>query len=246
MKEWIVGTHPVLEALRAKSRKIHRIILSKPEEAIEILARQDGVSVEKQDKSFFHKHSPIEVHQGVMAEVDSYPLKKWEDLQQALAGESAPDFLVILDEVQDPQNFGALLRSAASFGVQWVLFPERRSSPVGATVVKASAGATEHLFLVQISNLVQVMNILKEQGFWCYGMVPQEGKSFREQDFTGKVALVIGSEGKGLRRLVQEQCDVLLTLPTKGPIKSLNASVAGALGMYEISLSKTGPKFGKT
>ena len=243
MKSWIAGYHPVLEVLRAGRRKTYQIALLEKEGSkgkgaidgeIEKLAVKANIPLQWYPRSFFQKTSPIEVHQGVMAQVDPCPLLGLEDLASAIKVEKKVHFILILDEIQDPQNLGALLRSASCFGVRWVILPSQRTPPLEASVVKASAGATEYLSIVSVTNLAQTIDFLKEIGFWLYGLVPQGGGDFSEQEFGDRVALVVGSEGKGIRRLVQEKCDFLLTFSTMGFIQSLNASVAGGIGMYEI------------
>lgn len=175
-------------------------------------------------------------HQGVVGRKSSVVFLPFDRLLQQI-GDGAEEIsrLLILDSVQDPGNFGSILRSALAAGFRHVIFPRQRSAPVSGTVARISAGAVSHLQLCRVANLVEAMNSLKKQGFWMYGAVASDdGASIYETDFSGKVALVVGSEGKGIRPLVQHHCDHLVTIPMQSDFDSLNVAVAAAIIMFEM------------
>ena len=173
-------------------------------------------------------------HQGVAAQGTPVPLADLDTVLGKIREEGKTPFLLLLDELQDPQNVGALIRTANSAGVQGVLLPQRRSCPLNAVVARISAGAVEHIPIIPIGNIVQTMKKLKKQGFWIVG-ADMDGKDlYFDADLKGPLVLVVGAEGNGLGRLVKEQCDFIVRIPMLGQVSSLNASVAGAILMYEI------------
>ncbi len=170
-------------------------------------------------------------HQGVVLEADPIPrvaLEAW--LAQSLAPDAV---IVILDGVEDPHNFGAIVRSASACGASAVMFGKDRSAPLSAAATKSAAGAMEYIDLIEVTNLVRAVEALKKAGFWIAGLDANADKDLWDADLTGKVGLVIGSEGKGVRRLVAKQCDFHLRIPLTGPITSLNASVSAAIALAE-------------
>jgi 23S rRNA (guanosine2251-2'-O)-methyltransferase len=175
-------------------------------------------------------------HQGVVAEVSSYPYADLEDVMDSAARRGEAPWLLLLDCLQDPQNLGTLLRTAEIVGVHGVILPDRRAVGVTPAVVSASSGASEHALVAQVTNLVRTIKDLKERDVWVYGLedVP-EASVLWETDLSGALALVVGSEGRGMRRLVRETCDVLVRLPSRGQIHSLNAAVAGSVALYEVA-----------
>ncbi len=178
-------------------------------------------------------------HQGVVAEI---PDADWSDLEDAFAlAESRGEqlLLVLLDGITDPHNFGAIIRSAEVLGAHGVAVEERRSAPLSPTVVKTAAGATSYLPIAQVKNLPRLIDELKERGVWVYGAAGESENTLRNLDCDRPLALVIGSEGDGLRRLVREKCDALAAIPTKGRVQSLNASVAAALLIYQAIEGRT-------
>jgi len=198
------------------------------------LARQRGVPVQRMDKEQLDRLSKGVHHQGVVAEVDEYPYVSMQDVLALAAERGEPPWLLFLDCLQDPQNLGTLLRTAEVVGVHGVVLPERRSVSVTPAVVSASSGASEHARIVQVTNLVRAMKDLQERGIWVAGLeaVP-EAVQVWQADLKGPLALVVGSEGQGMRRLVRETCDYLVDLPMRGEINSLNAAVAGSVVLYE-------------
>src|SRR5439155_26264002 len=174
-------------------------------------------------------------HQGVIAEVEAFAYMPFQELEQRikLAGEEA--LVLVLDSLQDPQNFGTLLRTALAVGVTAVIIPERRAVGVTPAVSRASAGAVEHLAISQVVNLARALEALKRLGVWVIGLDVHGGKAYDEADLRGPLGLVVGSEGTGLGRLVRENCDLLIHLPMKGATESLNAAVAGSIALYHIA-----------
>jgi 23S rRNA (guanosine2251-2'-O)-methyltransferase len=236
MREWLYGRNAVLETLRSRRRDFFRLRIAQGviekgrlEEIIQ-QAQALKVPVEKVDRT---QLDPISSgHQGVALEVSGYPYLNAVDMLNLAQQKEESPFILVLDSLQDPQNLGTLLRTAEAVGVHGVVLPLRRTASVTAAVVNASSGASEHLMIAQ-ANLAQVIVQLKEAGLWIIGL---EGSS-RSQDIDqvrldGPTAVVVGSEGEGMRRLVSDSCDVLLRLPMCGKIESLNAAVAGSVVLY--------------
>lgn len=233
----VEGRQPILE-LFAAGQPINQILVAKGERHGSIhkilgLARENKVIVKEVQRSHLDSISETKAHQGVVAYIS--PIKYWK-LADLLAKDSNKLFLV-LDEIQDPYNLGSLLRTAEACGVDGVIIPKRRAVGVTATVAKASAGAVSHIPICRVSNVVATLRELKEHGFWVAG-ADMDGVACYEQDLTGKLALVVGNEGKGLGRLVKETCDYLVKIPMQGALGSLNASVAGGILLYEIMRQK--------
>jgi 23S rRNA (guanosine2251-2'-O)-methyltransferase len=217
----IYGRNPVREALRG--RRTVRQVWATPQAAQAF----DGAEVASSEEIAARCGS--DAHQGVCAEVDRYPYVPATDLL------ATPDFvLVALDEVTDPQNLGAICRTAEVAGVTGVVIPERRSAEVTPAVCKASAGAVEHLAVARVRNLADFLSDAKAAGAWSYGAAAGADASYRSPDYRGAVVLVLGAEGKGLRPRVASMCDALVALPVHGRLDSLNVSAAAAVLMYEI------------
>lgn len=172
------------------------------------------------------------VHQGFAALVDPLPPVALEDLLARLTGTPKACCLV-LDQVTDPRNTGAILRSAAALGAAAVIVPERRSPPETSVLAKAASGALEAVDMVRVINIARALQTLKDAGFWCIGLEARAPTALSDTDLSGRIALVLGSEGQGLRRLVAKSCDVLAALPMNGPMESLNVSAAAAIALYE-------------
>ena len=238
----IIGRNPVLEALKSGVR-IDTLFLSAGEKSGSIgkiiaLAKQSGavvkeVSVKKLD--FMCGHSR---HQGVIAMAAEYAYSQLEDLFRIAEERSEPLFVIICDEIEDPHNLGAIIRTADAAGAHGVIVPSRRSAPLSFTVNKASAGALNHVPIVRVTNLVRTMEELRDRGVFLYG-ADMDGAMYTEVDFSGAVGLIVGSEGAGIGRLVREKCDFIVSLPMKGKISSLNASVAAGILMYEVSRTRS-------
>jgi 23S rRNA (guanosine2251-2'-O)-methyltransferase len=209
-RERIYGRRPVAEAERGR-RRVHRVWRA-PETAAEELERLGG--------------SPD--HQGVVAEVDPYP---YADPATLLEPDDA--LVVVLDQVQDPHNLGAVCRAAEVAGAAGVVIAERRAASVSAAVCKASAGAVEHLPVARVRNVADWLGEAKEAGAWVYGAAAEAGRSYTDVDWSGRAVLVLGSEGSGLRPRVADSCDELISIPVAGRVESLNASVAAAVILFE-------------
>ncbi|MGH7861646.1 MAG: 23S rRNA (guanosine(2251)-2'-O)-methyltransferase RlmB [Candidatus Dormibacteraceae bacterium] len=227
-KEIIHGRNPVLEAARAGHlRRVMLAVNLDPDPRLEEIRRLAPVvtSVGQDDLDLIAPG----VHQGVAAELEP---RRFFDLSQVLKLDLT--LLVALDGIQDPQNLGAVLRSAEAAGAGAVILPERRSAPIGAAAVKASAGASEHLRICKVAGLPSALSTLKRAGYWCLALDPQGETWPWEFDLTQKICVVVGGEGQGVHRLVRERCEVRLRLPMAGQVASLNASAAAAALFYEV------------
>jgi 23S rRNA (guanosine2251-2'-O)-methyltransferase len=241
-KRMIEGRRPVLEALRAGS-SISRILLQKgsggkPVEEVLALAKEQNIPVEYWDKGALDKRADTRNHQGIMAEVPPFRYAHFDELLAGRDGE--PPFLVVLDHVQDPHNLGALVRTAHAAGCHGLVIPDRRAAQMTPAAVRTAAGAAEYLPVAQVVNIPRCLDQCKEAGLWVYG-ADMEGESlYTRGDYKGGTVIVIGNEGEGLSRLVREKCDHRVRLPMKGQVASLNASVAGALLLYEVYRQREG------
>ncbi len=237
-KAYIGGRNPVLAALRA-GRPVDTVYLaagSRESGVRELrrLARERGAVVQevprrKLDDLFGSPH-----HQGVVARVSPYAYWELEDVLERIAGRSTPPFLLLLDGIEDPHNLGAVLRTGDAVGVDGVIIPKRRSVGITPTVVKVSTGAVEHVPVVRVNNMVRCIETLQQRGIWIVGSDAAAEQLYTEVAYDGPVALVIGSEGKGLSRLVREKVDFLVRLPMVGHVNSLNAAVAASVLMYAV------------
>jgi len=238
LQEKLSGINSVREALNG-SRKVHRIYVLKERQdnrlqEIIALARTRGIKIEEASRQQLEQLAGNDWHQGVVARVEAYPYVSVEDIIERAAKRAEPPFIIILDGLEDPQNLGAIIRTAECAGVHGVIIPKDRAVDVTPAVVRASAGAVEHIPVARVSNLVNVIKDLKKQGMWVIGADMNGSKDHYSVDIPRPVAIVIGSEGKGIRRLVKENCDLLLRIPLRGRLNSLNASVAAALLIYEV------------
>jgi 23S rRNA (guanosine2251-2'-O)-methyltransferase len=236
MREWIVGKNPVYEALRAGRRQSFQLWLAEGAQEkgrlaeIIQLSRRRRLAVEQVPKQ--RLQSIAENHQGVALEASGYPYSTLQDIQVLAEQRKEPPFILILDALQDPQNLGTLLRSAEAVGVHGVLLPLRQTATITPAVVGASSGASEHLLIAQI-NLAQAIREIKEAGVWVIGLEgDQSAERVDRARLEGPLALVVGSEGQGMRSLVRDSCDLLVRLPMRGKIESLNAAVAGSVALY--------------
>ncbi len=236
--QWQVeGRNPVMEALRA-GKTIEKILVAKGsrEGAVKDIlktARERGIVVQEVDRKRLDSISQTGRHQGIIALVVPYTYVSVDDiLEKARCANELP-FVAVLDCIEDPHNLGAIIRTAECCGVHGIIIPKRKAVGITPTVVKASAGAVEYVPVARVTNIASTLEYLKEQGLWVVG-AEAEATPYNVQDMKGPIALVIGSEGKGLRRLVKEKCDYLVGIPMKGKINSLNASVAAAILMYEV------------
>lgn len=232
------GRNSVLEAIRS-DRTINKILVSKGDKEGSIkqiiaLAREKGIIVQETDRASLDKISITHAHQGVIAFVAVKDYVEVEDILEIAKAKGEPPFIILLDGITDPHNLGSILRTANAVGAHGVVIPKRRAIGLTAAVSKASAGAIEYVPVARVTNIAQTIEYLKEQNIWVVGTDQSGEKSFYDIDLRGAIALVIGSEGEGMGKLVSEKCDFVVNLPMKGEISSLNAAVAGAIVMYEI------------
>jgi 23S rRNA (guanosine2251-2'-O)-methyltransferase len=236
MKEWIAGRNPVYEAFQARRRHFFRLRVAAGSEEkgrlLEImdLARKLHLPLERVHRQ--QLDAITEHHQGVALETSVYPYSDLPAILQNARSRAEPLFVLLLDLIQDPQNLGALIRSAEAWGVHGLVMPLRQSASVTPAVVHASAGASEHLLIAQ-ANLAQAISTLKEAGAWILGLeFGPDSQPIEQAPLAGPLALVVGSEGEGLRSLTRKSCDLLVALPMKGKVQSVNAAVAGSLALY--------------
>ena len=235
--EILYGLHSVEEALRAGSRTFDHVCLSRERadaklERLHALCRERGIRVRLEGRDTLTDLAKTTAHQGVVAVVRPRPLASFEEMIAPRADGAAP-LLLLLDGVEDPQNLGALIRTADGAGVHGVVMTERRSAPLSAVAVKASAGAAEHVPLARVVNMTRTLEQVKETGIWTIGLDERGAQSYEEFDYTQPCALVLGREGAGLHDLVRRTCDHLLRIPMAGAVASLNVSVAGAVVLFE-------------
>ena len=235
----IYGLAPALEALRARRRKIHKILIasgahqSRLNELVEA-ARRAGVAVEKRDRRELDELTRHANHQGVVALLASPDRKgAYVEAETILDSMGDPPLLVLLDGVEDPHNLGAILRTCECAGVGGVFIPEHRAAGLSETVAKTSAGAVEYVRVARVTNLVPLIDELKDRGLWVVGVEGGTGNLYSDFDLKVPLAIVLGSEGKGVRRLVREKCDAIVSIPMRGKINSLNVSVAAGVVLFE-------------
>ncbi len=239
MDNIIVGRNPVLEALKAGTL-LEKIVLLQGVrgtiiDEITALAQHSKVPVALMNRQEFRSLASDVTTQGIVAVVARKPTASLEDLLARGAERQEAGFLLLLDEIEDPHNLGALVRTAECAGAHGVVVPRHHSAPVNSAAVKASAGATEHMAIAEVANLVAAIGELKQHGYWIVGLDVEGDRSYAEVDYATPIALIVGNEGKGIRRLVREHCDFVVQIPVYGKVQSLNASVAGALVMYEVA-----------
>ena len=237
MMDLIIGKNPVLEALKS-GREMNKIWIAEGSQRGQMqpiiqLAKEMGITVQYVPKKKMDQLSEGN-HQGVIAQVAAYRYYDIDDLfKKAEEREEAP-FFIILDELEDPHNLGSIMRTADAVGAHGIIIPKRRSVGLTATVAKASTGAIEYVPVARVTNLARTVGELKERGVWIFGTDAKGNQDYRQLDGVIPLALVIGSEGKGISRLLRDKCDVLIRLPMIGHVTSLNASVAASLLMYEV------------
>lgn len=229
----VYGANPVIEAIRSHPKKIRYVAIAREQsgrlQRVITEAKEAGVAVRSLPASQIDRLAGRGVHNGVVAEVAN---AAYADFDDVIANE-ATQFVLILDGITDPQNLGAIIRVADGFGVDLVVLPEHESVGLTAVVVKTSAGATEWIPVAQVTNLARAIDTLKEKGFWTYAAAA-EGDPPSKIDFRGKVALVFGAEGTGIRRNVLDHCDRVITIPMYGHVESLNVATAAAVLCYEV------------
>ncbi|KAB7704649.1 23S rRNA (guanosine(2251)-2'-O)-methyltransferase RlmB [Bacillus aerolatus] len=236
-KEFIAGRNPVLEALRS-DREINKIWIAEGAQRGSVqqiikAAKEKNVLVQFVPKQKVDQMSD-ENHQGVVASVAAYNYAELDDLFEKAEKSGEAPFFLLLDEIEDPHNLGSIMRTADAVGAHGIIIPKRRAVGLTAAVAKASTGAIEYIPVVRVTNLSRTIDELKERGVWIAGTDAKGADDYRQLDGTMPLGLVIGSEGKGMGRLIKEKCDFLIQLPMAGRVTSLNASVAAGLLMYEV------------
>jgi len=237
MQEKLAGVNSIMEALRGK-RRVHKIYIQEGRAGKRIdellqIAKKKGIFFQYVDKQRLDQMYTTANHQGVIAQVDSYEYSSVDEILEQAALLGKDPFILILDGIEDPQNLGSIIRTAECAGVQGIIIPQHNSSEVTAAVARASAGAVEHIPIARETNLVNCIKRLKEKGLWVVG-ADMEGSEYFSCQMPSPTALVIGGEGSGIRRLVRQNCDMLVSIPMTGLISSLNASVAAGLVIYEV------------
>ena len=236
--EILYGINPVFEALKADRRKFYEIYVGENKASGRIakvikFAESKKIPVKKVKTTQLKSIARTDQHQGISAKVNPYAMADlWDIIGSDLANDNNR-FLLLLDNVLDPQNLGAIIRTALGVGIDGIIIPKDRSAMPTPAVSKASAGAIEHVRMIRITNMVDTIKVLKQQGVWVVGLDKGADKTVYSSDLTGSVAIIIGGEEKGIRPLVKKNCDFLVSIPQMGQVNSLNASVAAAIVMYE-------------
>ena len=235
----LIGVHPVAAALQSAPEQVRHIFIAAEArnprvKELEDRARELGIPVQHASRASLDRRSAGERHQDVMAEFDGGNVRSERDIPELLAAIDGPPLVLILDGVQDPHNLGACLRTAEAAGVHFVILPKDRSAGLSPVVRKAACGAAEVLPIVSVTNLARVLRLLKQEGIWLAGAAGEAPQSLYQADLRGPLALIVGSEGKGIRRLTGELCDYLVRIPMSGTVSSLNVSVATAVCLFEI------------
>lgn len=231
----IAGRNPVSEAIRS-SRPIDKILVERGEKSGAVVgilakARDKKIPIKEVDRTKLDYISGGAAHQGIIAFAAVKEYSTVEEIFEYAQSRGEAPFIIVLNEVEDPHNLGAIIRTAECAGAHGVIVPKRRSASLSYTVGKASAGAVEYMRVARVTNIAKLIDELKEKGVWVFG-ADMNGTDYTECDFSGACAIVIGNEGKGISRLVREKCDVIVSLPMKGKINSLNASVAAGILIY--------------
>ncbi len=241
----LTGIHAVHEALEA-GRSLGRIVIARGRhgdriEALVRLARSRGVPVRFEDRTQVDRLAGSREHQGVVALATPRAAATLEDvIERAAADATQKGLIILLDGVEDPHNLGAIMRTALAAGAHGVVVPERRAAGLTDVVARASAGALAHLPVARVTNLVRAMEELKEAGFWLIGLDERADENYADADFTLPVGIVLGGEGKGLHELTRKRCDFIVSLPTTGPVRSLNVSVAAGVVLFEAVRQRRG------
>jgi 23S rRNA (guanosine2251-2'-O)-methyltransferase len=234
----LTGIHAVREALAA-GRPLQSIVIARGLhgerlEEIVRLARRNGVSVRFEERTQVDRTAGTRNHQGVVALTAAHAAVSLEELLAGQDSPGTPGLLVLLDGIEDPQNLGAIVRTALAAGAGGVVIPERRAVGLTETVARASAGAAAHMRVARVTNLARAMEEIKEAGYWLVGLDEKADKRHTDIDLSVPIALVLGGEGKGLHQLVRERCDFVVSIPAVGPIRSLNVSVAAGIALFEV------------
>ncbi len=237
-EQYIIGRNPVLEILKT-DKEVEKIYILKGNlqgsiKKIIGIAKDKKILMQEVDKGKMDSLSEGGNHQGVAALVTGYEYASIDDILKRAEKRKESPFIIILDELEDPHNLGAIIRTAECAGVHGIIIPKRRSASVNQAVYRSSAGAVEHMLVSKVTNISQTIETLKEKGLWIYG-ADMDGENYHfDTDLKGSIGLVIGNEGKGISRLVKEKCDVLVKIPMLGKVDSLNASNAASILIYEV------------
>lgn len=237
-QEWIGGKNTVIEVLQS-GRTVEKVLLVENlnqglVRKLESMAKKANAAVQRVPKKKLDQLIEGSNHQGIAALVSAYEYSTLDNLFEVAASREEAPFFLILDEIEDPHNLGSILRTADATGAHGVIIPKRRSVGLTATVAKTSVGAIEHIPVVRVTNIVQTIEELKTRNVWVVGTEAEATEEYRKLDGSLPIALVIGNEGKGMSRLVRENCDWTINLPMRGHVSSLNASVAASILMYEV------------
>ncbi|MGP1910415.1 23S rRNA (guanosine(2251)-2'-O)-methyltransferase RlmB [Metabacillus sp. JX24] len=236
-EEYIIGRNTVIEALKS-TRNVYKIWMAENSvkgqaQQIAQLAKEKGITIQTVPKKKIDQMAEGN-HQGVVAQVAAYEYAEVDDILKAAADKGEAPFILILDEIEDPHNLGSIMRTADATGAHGIIIPKRRAVGLTTTVAKLSTGAIEYIPVARVTNLARTIEELKERGVWIVGTDAKGSDDYRSMDGKMPIGLVIGSEGKGMGRLIKEKCDFLVNLPMAGRVTSLNASVAAGLLMYEV------------
>jgi len=240
MSDYLYGINPVREALSGSGRQPQELLVVTGERSVRLdelvaLASRQGVRVSQRERRELDRLAGHTQHQGALLRLAPFAYRSLAELLEIWRASGRPAFFLLLDGITDPHNFGAILRSAEVAGCHGVIVAKDRSCPVTPVVEKTAAGALSHLPLCQVTNLSRTLDELKQAGIWCYGLAGEDGSSdLYRTDLGGHLALVVGSEGKGLRPNIRTHCDGLLAIPMRGQVGSLNASVAVAVALFEV------------
>lgn len=246
MGSLIYGINPVMESLKGRQRKALEVFIDRNSSSPRLAAVRDEavrrrVTISQVNRQELDQLVEGERHQGVALRVEDCASLELTDLVEQWRGSGAKGLFLVLDGITDPHNLGALARSAEASGCQGIILPRDRSCPITATAEKASAGAFAHLSVCRVTNISRTLETLKQEGFWVFGLAGEPGSfNLFEADLSGNVVLVVGDEGKGLRDNVRKHCDSLLSIPMRGEVSSLNASVAGGVALFEVLRQQTG------
>ncbi len=233
----IEGRNPIIEALK-NNRPIEKIMVNKASKEGSIkkilaMAKENKVIIQEVDRHKLDEMSESHAHQGVIAITSDYRYYDLDEILDIPKEKGEDPFFIILDGITDPHNLGSIIRTADAVGAHAVIIPKRRSVQITPIVAKASAGAVEYLPVCKVTNIVNTIKILKENGLWI-AAVDMDGQTFYQQNLGGPLGLVVGSEGEGISRLVKQNCDFTVSMPMSGNVTSLNASVAGGILLYEV------------
>jgi 23S rRNA (guanosine2251-2'-O)-methyltransferase len=242
--EFCVGFHAIESVLNNQPDKIIELVYDNKKSSHRLkqllgLAREQGVTMRVVDRQTLDDICGSSQHQGVIAQIESVILRESTDLETIIATSSDNSVVLMLDQVQDPHNLGACLRTAECAGVHAVILPKDSSSPINQTVRKVASGAVENMDVLYVPNLVHAMKKLQESGYWVYGTSDQAESTLYDCKFAGKVVIVMGAEGSGIRRLTEENCDFFVKIPLKGEVSSLNVSVATGVILFEIGRQRS-------